>query len=265
MGMSGVRGTTGLLIQRKLRARGLGLPQRWADSKRISSWPSTLSSPETPPPSPLLYVHWPFCARRCSYCNFNKYVVPKEQEDKALHDRMTECLAREARTLLALAGARAVRSVFFGGGTPSRMPPGSVRRVLEAAEEFGGLSDGAEVTLEANPAEVVGGGAGLLRRFRDAGVNRLSLGVQSFQDSKLRMLNRDHDSSAAVKSLSLSSEVFPGRFSADLIFGLPGQTLAEWREELRTLMDGFSPRHVSAYQVRMSFSYSYGRCLFYIV
>ena len=186
-----------------------------------------------------LYVHWPFCVSKCPYCDFNSHVrasVDQEQWRAAL---LTD-LAFEA----AAAPGRRLGSIFFGGGTPSLMPPATVAAVLEAAERHWGFAPGIEITLEANPSSVEAA------RFADlaaAGVNRVSLGLQSLDDAALRFLGRAHDRSEGLAALTTAQRVF-GRVSFDLIYALPGQTEAAWRAELGQAL-GFGTGHLSLYQL----------------
>ncbi|XP_037665678.1 radical S-adenosyl methionine domain-containing protein 1, mitochondrial isoform X2 [Choloepus didactylus] len=165
-----------------------------------------------------LYVHWPYCEKRCSYCNFNKY-IPRGVEEATVRS----CLVTEARTLLRLSGVRWVESVFFGGGTPSLASPHTVAAVLEAVAQATHLPADTEVTLEANPTSVPGS---RLAAFGKAGVNRLSIGLQSLDDAELQLLGRMHSARDALQTLAEARRLFPGRVSVDLMLGLPGQQLS---------------------------------------
>uniref|UniRef100_A0A3P9LL46 Radical S-adenosyl methionine domain containing 1 n=1 Tax=Oryzias latipes TaxID=8090 RepID=A0A3P9LL46_ORYLA len=160
---------------------------------------------------------WPYCLRRCSYCNFNKY-IPRENKDSI----MTECLRRETETLLQLSQVSCITSVFFGGGSPSLADPSTIAAVLETVSKQASLSDQAEVTLEVNPTPA---GRMKLEGFHLAGVNRFSVGVQSLQDEDLRSLGRDHNSQEALQTIEEARRLCPGRVSVDVMFGLPKQTL----------------------------------------
>jgi oxygen-independent coproporphyrinogen-3 oxidase len=186
-----------------------------------------------------LYIHWPFCLARCPYCDFNSHVrerIPQARFRAALRAE----LAWEAARL----GRRPLASVFFGGGTPSLMHPDTVAALLDDARRLFAMADDAEVTLEANPTSVE---AGKLAAFREAGVNRVSLGVQSLDDSVLRMLGRQHSAAQAMAALETARATFP-RLSFDLIYARPGQDLASWRAELRTAL-GLAADHLSLYQL----------------
>jgi len=187
-----------------------------------------------------LYVHWPFCAAKCPYCDFNSHVRPAV--DAARHGR---ALLAELEHEAARAGARRpLASIFFGGGTPSLMPPDAVAAVVDRARALFDPAPGLEVTLEANPTSVE---AGRLRAFRDAGVNRLSLGVQALDAASLGFLGRNHSAGEAVAALEHARATFP-RLSFDLIYARPGQGEAAWREELRRALS-LAADHLSLYQL----------------
>jgi oxygen-independent coproporphyrinogen-3 oxidase len=186
-----------------------------------------------------LYIHWPFCAAKCPYCDFNSHV--RDRVDQAAFARRPAAeLAREA----ARAGRRPLASIFFGGGTPSLMAPATAAALIEDATRlFDPLPD-LEITLEANPTSVE---LGRLREFRAAGVNRVSLGVQSLEAEALAFLGRRHDAAEAVRALELARETFP-RVSFDLIYARPGQAEAAWRSELRRAL-ALAADHLSLYQL----------------
>ncbi|RVE69641.1 hypothetical protein OJAV_G00079590 [Oryzias javanicus] len=173
-----------------------------------------------------LYVHWPYCLRRCSYCNFNKY-IPKENKDNI----MTECLQRETETLLLLSQVSCITSVFFGGGTPSLADPSTVSAVLETISKQASFSDQAEITLEVNPTPA---GKMKLEGFHLAGVNRFSIGVQSLRDEDLRSLGRDHSSREALQTIKEARRLCPGRVSVDVMFGLPNSQLNPGKNSCRS-------------------------------
>ncbi|KAM6403471.1 radical S-adenosyl methionine domain-containing protein 1, mitochondrial [Rhynochetos jubatus] len=209
--------------------------------------PASESAPEAvpepaAPATAALYVHWPYCRQRCSYCSFNKYVVPAVDEAA-----VGACLAREARTLLRLSQVQSVTSVFFGGGTPSLASPRTVAGVLEAVAGAARLPADAEVTLEANPSSA---SAPRLAGFRAAGVNRLSVGVQSLDDAELRLLGREHTAAEARGAVEAARGLFPGRTSLDLLFGLPGQSRDAWARGLEAAL-GLCDDHISLYQLTL--------------
>lgn len=186
-----------------------------------------------------LYVHWPFCLAKCPYCDFNSHVREALPQAEMLAALQAE-LAWEAARL----GRRAVGSIFFGGGTPSLMAPESVAALIAQVGALFELLPGAEITLEANPTSIE---AGRFRDFRAAGVNRVSIGVQSFNAQALRFLGREHSAAQAISAIALGADIFP-RISFDLIYARPGQTLADWRAELRQALD-LAADHLSLYQL----------------
>lgn len=186
-----------------------------------------------------LYIHWPFCLSKCPYCDFNSHVreaIPEARFVAALRQE----LAFEASRL----GRRAVGSIFFGGGTPSLMQPESVAALIGDAAQLFALAPDAEITLEANPTSIE---AGRFRGYAAAGVNRVSIGVQSFDDAALKFLGREHSAGQARAAIELAREIFP-RLSFDLIYARPEQTLAAWREELDLAL-GLAADHLSLYQL----------------
>ncbi|NXK79234.1 RSAD1 protein, partial [Amazona guildingii] len=185
---------------------------------------------------------WPYCRKRCSYCNFNTYVVPAVDEAA-----VRACLVREARTLLRLSQVKSITSVFFGGGTPSLATPGTIAAVLEAVAEAAHLPAGAEVTLEANPSSTT---TQRLAGFKAAGVNRLSIGVQSLDDVELRLLGREHTAAEAQAAVEAARGLFPGRTSMDLLFGLPRQSLHAWTQGLEAALR-LCDDHISLYQLTL--------------
>ena len=186
-----------------------------------------------------LYIHWPFCLAKCPYCDFNSHVraeIPQQRFARALR---TE-LAWEAARL----GPRQLGSIFFGGGTPSLMDPATVAALIEDATRLFDPAPDLEITLEANPTSVE---AGKLRAFRDAGVNRASLGIQSLDPAALRLLGREHSAHQAVAALELARATFR-RVSFDLIYARPDQGIAAWRAELDQAL-ALCADHLSLYQL----------------
>lgn len=186
-----------------------------------------------------LYIHWPFCLAKCPYCDFNSHV--RAGVDNALWERsLLADMAWEAER----AGGEALTSIFFGGGTPSLMPPALVSGLLAEAEARWGFAPGIEITLEANPSSVE---AANFAALASAGVNRVSLGVQSLEPKALRFLGRLHDADEAVAALATAQNHF-SRVSFDLIYARPDQSEAAWRDELgRALALGTG--HLSLYQL----------------
>jgi oxygen-independent coproporphyrinogen-3 oxidase len=186
-----------------------------------------------------LYIHWPFCLQKCPYCDFNSHV-----RDTIPQLRFAQALARELQWEAERLGPRTLGSLFFGGGTPSLMAPETVAALIEAATRSFEPADDVEITLEANPTSVE---AGKLAAFREAGVNRLSLGVQALDDTALRDLGRAHSAAEAVMALELGRKIFP-RLSFDLIYARPGQSLAAWKVELSRAL-ALAADHLSLYQL----------------
>ena len=190
-------------------------------------------------PGLALYIHWPFCLAKCPYCDFNSHV--RERIPQA---RFAQALRRELAWEAARIGRRRLNSIFFGGGTPSLMDPETVAALIEDARALFDPAPDCEITLEANPTSIE------LAKFRDfaaAGVNRVSIGVQSLHEDDLRALGRQHSAGQAVAALEIGRSVFP-RISFDLIYARPGQTLAAWRDELREAL-ALAADHLSLYQL----------------
>lgn len=183
-----------------------------------------------------LYLHIPFCAAICSYCNFNRGLL-----DEALKRKYVEALAREIRSS-EFAG-RGADTIFFGGGTPSLLTPAEVARLLETCRASYALAPGSEITLEANPETVTDA---TLAGFREAGVNRISFGVQSFREEELKRLGRLHSVDTARRAVRLARAAGFDNLSLDLMMWLPGQSTAQWMESVEALIDA-SPDHASLY------------------
>ena len=187
-----------------------------------------------------VYIHWPFCASKCPYCDFNSHVRIGGIDEA----RFLAAFRRELRTVRERIGPRRVTSIFIGGGTPSLMQPSTVAGILDEIARLWEIEPGAEVTLEANPSSVE---AGRFRGYRTAGVNRVSLGVQSLRDSDLKQLGRLHSVAEAKAAIAVASSTFE-RFSFDLIYARPGQTLEDWRGELDEAL-AMAGGHLSLYQL----------------
>jgi putative oxygen-independent coproporphyrinogen III oxidase len=201
--------------------------------------PAVASDPNPADGGFALYVHWPFCRAKCPYCDFNSHV--RNGVDQA---RWARALIAELDHFAAPTAGRRLRSIFFGGGTPSLMAPETVAAVVERAGHHWPFADDIEITLEANPTSVE---AKKLRGFRAAGVNRVSLGVQALNDADLRFLGREHSASEAQAAIELAASVFE-RHSFDLIYARPGQSVAAWQAELRRAL-GWAKSHLSLYQL----------------
>ena len=199
-----------------------------------------------------VYVHWPYCARICPYCDFNVVRDRKQVEQAALAD----AIVADLRAQRALTGDRRLVSVFLGGGTPSLMDPAWAARIVAAAKALWTPDAGVEVSLEANPTDAE---AGRFAAFRAAGVNRLSLGLQSFDDAALKFLGRNHDAAEARRAAELAAKTFP-RLSVDMIYALPGQAVAAWRDQLRQAID-LGAEHISPYQLTIEAGTAFDRAV----
>ena len=187
-----------------------------------------------------VYVHWPFCASKCPYCDFNSHVRSGGIDEA----RYLSAFERELAHMAALAPGRSVASVFFGGGTPSLMAPATVAGILDAIARHWAVESGAEITLEANPSSVE---AERFKGYRAAGVNRVSLGVQALDDADLRALGRLHSVAEARAALDVARKTFE-RYSFDLIYARPRQLPDAWRRELQAALS-MARHHLSLYQL----------------
>jgi oxygen-independent coproporphyrinogen-3 oxidase len=195
---------------------------------------------------PALYVHIPYCRVKCPYCDFNAYGASAWPER-----RYTDALVRELRHYAGREPSRhgddgddvQITTIFFGGGTPSLFRPDSIARVIAATRDAFGLASGAEVTLETNPGTVE---TETLEGFRQAGINRISFGIQSFRDRHLAVLGRDHTATTARRAIRLAQSVGFEVIATDLIFGVPGQSVRDWMEDLHEIVE-LHPDHISAY------------------
>jgi oxygen-independent coproporphyrinogen-3 oxidase len=186
-----------------------------------------------------LYVHVPWCLKKCPYCDFNSHEV----RDGIPESAYVDALRRDLDAVAAQVAGRSIETVFIGGGTPSLLSAAAIREILGVSPRLT-FSDGAEITLEANPGAIE---AAKFAGFREAGVTRLSLGIQSFDDAKLRSLGRIHSADEAKRAADLAQRHFD-RVNLDLMYGLPGQTLAEARRDIETAIS-FDPGHISAYHL----------------
>lgn len=184
-------------------------------------------------------MHWPFCESKCPYCDFNSHV--RESVD---HARWRAALLKELAFEAALTPGREVVSIFFGGGTPSLMEPATVAAIIDEAARLWPMSRNVEITLEANPGSVE---AAKFKGFAQAGINRVSLGVQALDDAALRLLGRRHTLAEALAALDIATSTFD-RVSFDLIYARPGHTVASWGAELKQALQ-FGTDHLSLYQL----------------
>lgn len=187
-----------------------------------------------------VYVHWPFCAAKCPYCDFNSHVRHKPVDQSSF----VEAYKTEVAHVRELTGSREVTSIFFGGGTPSLMEPETLEQIMRAIDHAWGIPEGIEVTMEANPAS---SDATRFRAYRTAGVNRVSLGVQALDDEDLQKLGRLHSVDEALRAIELARDTFE-RMSFDLIYARPGQKLEAWEKELREAIS-HAVDHLSLYQL----------------
>ena len=195
-----------------------------------------------------LYIHWPFCQAKCPYCDFNSHVVARIDQDA-----WADAYVREIARVGAETEGRVLRSVFFGGGTPSLMDPSVVDRVLAAVRATWPMANDIEITLEANPTSVE---AARFAGYRDAGVNRVSMGIQALNDADLRALGRLHSVDEAMAALEVARAAFD-RVSFDLIYARQGQSVADWQAELSQAL-ALGPDHLSLYQLTIEEGTAFG-------
>ena len=204
--------------------------------------PGTLSLSSLPPLS--LYVHLPWCIKKCPYCDFNSHEWQSGAGGELPEQRYLDALCADLEHSLPLIWGRAVHSIFIGGGTPSLFSPEAIDRLISDLRARLNLEADCEITLEANPGTFE---KDRFKAFRAAGVTRLSIGVQSFNDSHLKALGRVHDRAQAIAAVEEAASAFD-TFNLDLMYALPGQTLANLEEDLDTLL-AFEPPHVSVYHL----------------
>lgn len=186
-----------------------------------------------------IYVHWPFCLAKCPYCDFNSHV-----RDRVNEAEMAEALLSEIDHYAGLVGHRDVKSIFFGGGTPSLMSASTVEKVINRIEHKFHTTNDIEITLEANPTSVE---AGKFKDFSLAGINRVSIGIQALNNHDLKALGREHDVDEALGAIELSQKYFK-RSNFDLIYARMGQEVSEWEKELKRAI-GMANGHLSLYQL----------------
>jgi oxygen-independent coproporphyrinogen-3 oxidase len=205
-------------------------------------------------PPPLgVYVHWPYCARICPYCDFN---VVRDRGREAEQAELGAAILADLEAQAQLIGPRKLVSVFLGGGTPSLMDPALAGRIVETARRLWPVDGSIEVTLEANPTDAE---AGRFAAFADAGVNRLSLGLQALDDASLRFLGRNHSAAEGLRAAAIAAAVFP-RLSLDLIYALPGQTPDAWAAELARATE-LGAEHLSPYQLTIEAGTAFHRAV----
>lgn len=200
-----------------------------------------------------VYVHWPYCARICPYCDFNVVRDRGRMDEQAA---LADAIVADLEAQRALTGERDLLSIFFGGGTPSLMDPAQVARVIDTARRLWSPVPDLEISLEANPTDAE---ADRFAALADAGVQRLSLGIQALDDASLKTLGRNHDAGAARRAIAAATRAFP-RLSIDLIYARPGQTDAAWRAELAEAI-ALGPEHVSPYQLTIEAGTAFDRAV----
>jgi putative oxygen-independent coproporphyrinogen III oxidase len=207
----------------------------------------------SPPPDLGVYIHWPYCARICPYCDFNVF---KDRGRVGEQAALAAAIVADLEAQAAITGPRRLVSVFLGGGTPSLMDPAWAAEIVAAARRLWTPAADLEVTLEANPTDAE---AARFEGFAAAGVNRLSLGLQSLEDAALAFLGRNHDAATAIRAAEAAARAFP-RLSVDLIYARPGQTPDAWAEELRRAV-GLGAEHVSPYQLTIEAGTAFDRAV----
>ncbi len=198
-----------------------------------------------------IYIHWPFCAAICPYCDFNVYKARGADTQPLVSAILADLTQWRAQT-----GPRRVTSIFFGGGTPSLMEPRDVSAMIEACSRLWGFEDNAEIALEANPTDAE---AAKFADLKSAGIERLSLGVQALDDASLKALGRFHSADEARKAARLARTIFP-RFSLDLIYARPGQSLNAWEAEMTDALS-LQPDHISPYQLTIESGTAFDRAV----
>lgn len=188
-----------------------------------------------------LYIHVPWCVRKCPYCDFNSHNSPEQIPEQAYVDALIRDLEQE----VPLIWGRSIQSIFIGGGTPSLLSAAAYERLFSAIRALLPLHPAAEITLEANPGTVE---ASRFRDYRSVGINRLSIGIQSFNNEALTALGRIHDSAQAIKAVEAAHKAGFDNFNLDLMFGLPGQDAAKARHDVETAI-ALEPAHISYYQL----------------
>jgi oxygen-independent coproporphyrinogen-3 oxidase len=200
-----------------------------------------------------LYVHWPYCARICPYCDFN---VVRDRGRKVEQAHLVEAILTDMRTQADLTGPRSLVSIFFGGGTPSLMEPDAVARIIAEAKILWPSQAVLEISLEANPTDAE---RERFEGFAKAGVERLSLGLQSLNDASLKLLGRNHGADEALRAARTARDIF-ARLSVDLIYALPGQSSQDWADELSAASD-LGADHISPYQLTIESGTAFDRAV----
>lgn len=203
-----------------------------------NSWPINFPIMTGKPPPLAIYIHWPYCTRICPYCDFNVYKSKGEDID------LVQAILIDLEGWREWSGPRHLSSIHFGGGTPSLLAPEEILTIVNKIKGLWGLPNGTEIALEANPIDA---DERKWSGYSDAGINRLSLGVQTFNELALKTLGRDHDSEQALSALKLATYIFPS-VSADIIFGWAGQTLKNLNLDIERILES-GVKHISTYQL----------------
>ncbi|WP_158706845.1 radical SAM family heme chaperone HemW [Candidatus Phycorickettsia trachydisci] len=186
-----------------------------------------------------IYIHWPFCVSKCPYCDFNSHTF-----EKIDYSSWEKAYLEDLEKFSYLFQGKNINSIFFGGGTPSLMPPSIAASIISKISQIAYITQDTEITLEANPSSVE---SSKFEGFKQAGVNRISIGIQSFNDKNLKFLGRKHSGKEALGALEVAGKYFDN-YSFDLIYGLPDQTLDNWHKELEFALN-FASKHISLYQL----------------
>lgn len=195
-----------------------------------------------------IYIHWPFCSKKCPYCDFNSFVT-----DKIDYQKWNDAYLRSIKHYSKFLEDREINSIFFGGGTPSLATPQLIKSIIDELKLVSNFSDHIEITLEANPTSVE---AKKFNQFRDAGVNRVSLGIQSLRDENLKFLGRNHSASEAINAIEAVKNSFDN-YSLDFIYALPNQILSDWNKELNEAIS-LASSHLSLYQLTIENGTKFG-------
>jgi oxygen-independent coproporphyrinogen-3 oxidase len=186
-----------------------------------------------------LYIHWPFCAAKCPYCDFNSHV-----DNKIKYQKWGTAYLKEIRNFIPFIGNRSIKTIYFGGGTPSTMPTKIAEKIIKTIYSSYTVKNDAEITLEANPNST---DAQKFKEFSNIGINRVSIGVQSLEENRLKFLGRNHSSKEAIEAIEIAAKFF-SRYSFDLIYATPEQSRKEWEKELKYALN-LAKDHISLYQL----------------
>ncbi|XP_057377700.1 radical S-adenosyl methionine domain-containing protein 1, mitochondrial-like [Daphnia carinata] len=194
-----------------------------------------------------VYFHWPFCKNICTFCNFNKYKRSENKLGQHFENKMENSLLRETQTIFGLTGVNKIKSIYFGGGTPSLAPPTTISRLIQCVKQLANTDEKIEITIECNPSSL--NMTQKLEEYFKFGVNRVSVGLQSLDDKKLKILGRDHSANDGLMLLKQATEIFGSdSVSVDLLFRKPGDTIKSWENELIQMLE-HKPHHVSLYEL----------------